>query len=385
MNRLHRSSLEPSWEPWTKSVKDALGVGSQRGFEWSSLAGRAVVMAVTLGMSWILSGLMFGVWTGWGTVYEESLFAATQAGEVENERLGEGVRYQRSWRDDALEFKVYVPVSGREALVTSLWAGRLQALGRDWSGTECGDGAAARRIGYGFAWMHHGDAREGVVRLGGRAAVTNCRVLVFFEPSPGWAPFARDAVMEIPRGALTPLIGMILQEATEGVSQGGETVEFGGAVADGMTRRIASSVTQGLEYERLEKGLERIALMYGPIQFLSVGMAFVSVILLVASLWSWWARASVEIAMNLIPYIGFFGTLMGMGGALAVLGEANLSDPVSKAISLGPIGSRLALAIETTKWALICYGVVSVLVLVRDSVFKRGGMSDEGAKVHRMQ
>ena len=49
-----------------------------------------------------------------------------------------------------------------------------------------------------------------------------------------------------------------------------------------------------------------------------------------------------------------------------------MSDPVSKATNLGPIGSRLALAIETTKYALVCFGVVSVAVLVRDAVVGRG-------------
>ncbi len=47
-----------------------------------------------------------------------------------------------------------------------------------------------------------------------------------------------------------------------------------------------------------------------------------------------WARDVTENAMKLIPYIGFFGTLLGMGAALAILGQANLSDPVSKAINL---------------------------------------------------
>ena len=61
-----------------------------------------------------------------------------------------------------------------------------------------------------------------------------------------------------------------------------------------------------------------------------------------------------------------------------MLGDANLSDPVSKATNLGPIGSRLALAIETTKWALVCYSVVAMLVLVRDSVFRRSGDNSEG-------
>ena len=368
------------------SLKTALGVRPQRGFAWTGLLGRTVVVAVTLGLSWLLTSLVFGAGTGWGAVYEESLLAAVNRVPKRRQPVGEAA-YERIWEGSMLKFAVHLAPEGGEGAqaaegIVTMWAGRLEELSNlpDSVGVNCGVGREGY-IGYGLAWQFEGDTGKGVKALGGEGADKNCRVLFSYEPSQGWAPYARDVVQEIPRGALPPLIGMVLAEAVTGARHEGAEVELGDTVADGLTRQIAGDVTQGLNYEGVEQVLGRVALMYGPIQFLSLAMAFVSVILLVASLWFGWARHSVDIAMNLIPYIGFFGTLLGMGGALAVLGEADLSDPVSKATSLGPIGSRLALAIETTKWALICYSAVSVLVLVRDSVFRRSEVWDDGGRV----
>ena len=144
------------------------------------------------------------------------------------------------------------------------------------------------------------------------------------------------------------------------------------AAGDAVARRLVDEITAGLDYARLEDVVDRVAYAFGPVQFLTLSTTYMTVFLLVVSLRMGWARGAAGITMNLIPYIGFFGTLLGMGSALGVLGEANLSDPVSKATNLGPIGSRLALAIETTKYALVCFGVVSVAVLLRDAMVGRG-------------
>ena len=361
-----------------RRIRAVLGVRPGRGFAWTGLLGRTLVVGVTLVVSWILTWLVFGFGTDWGAMYEDSLRPKASADDYAT--VG-GAGYQRSWQGDALQFVVHPAVEGQEQAwaagegVVRMWAGKLEELPAV-VGNICLEGREDH-TGYALGWSFGDDVRKGVEELGGEGAGEDCRVLFAYEPSYGWAPYARDVVQEIPRGALPPLIGMVLAEAVAGGSQVDQPVELGGTVAEGLTRRIAGDMIEELDYALVEKALPLIALMFGPVQFLALGMAFVSVLLLVASLWFWWARDSVDIAMNLIPYIGFFGTLLGMGGALAVLGEADLSDPVSKATSLGPIGSRLALAIETTKWALICYCVVSVLVLVRDSVFKRNELPNE--------
>ena len=211
-------------------------------------------------------------------------------------------------------------------------------------------------------------------------------MLVSLRRSPIWAPHARDAVVNVPRGAVVPLIGMLLERAEVGASRvNGEAdgASWDETIVSAMTEGVAGRVTEFVGYENLEARLRVISFAFGPIQFITLQMAVLSVILLFASFWLGWARAAVEITINLIPTIGFLGTLVGMGDALLVLGGTNLADSVSKAVNLGPIGSRLAVAIDTTKWALCCYIVVSLLVLLRDSAVGSALRESGGRPVHR--
>ena len=384
-----------------KELERVAGLKKERGFQWSELSVRAIAMIVVFATSWMVTVLSFAVWTERGRVYENSLVPRHLDGQdTSRTAVTEGYHYVW-WSQDArlyqdagqgeaqniLEFRVFL--AGRMAL--KIYAGRLKYLAmlkEGWK-SECGlqpfvMGEIASELsvdGYGLGWVFADEARDGVVGLFGEEAKQECRILVSYQETTGWTPYARDAVVDIPRGGIVPLVGMLLQRAVTGLND--NTDDGGGVNVDAevvavMTQRLSDSVIDALNYDKLEVDLKMISFVFGPIQFLALNTAFVSVMLLIMSLWFWWARRAVDIAMNLIPYIGFFGTLLGMGTALLVLGEANLSDPVSKAINLGPIGSRLALAIETTKWALVCYSVVSLLVLLRDSVFGRRENQDGG-------
>lgn len=286
--------------------------------------------------------------------------------------------WDRTWREWALgrgggvlEFDVYLDVGeGRGNTITlRLWAGRLREIPARRRGAECelSEGGEARAMGYGLWWEFSGSAFDRIRALYGSDAATGCRVLVAYEGAKAWAPYARDATVSVPRGGMVPLMGMLLERSVEGL--GGSMDQ---AAGDAVARRLVDEITAGLDYARLEDVVDRVAYAFGPVQFLTLSTMYMTVFLLVVSLRTGWARGAAGISMNLIPYIGFFGTLLGMGAALGVLGEANLSDPVSKATNLGPIGSRLALAIETTKYALVCFGVVSVAALLRDAMVGRG-------------
>ena len=397
-----------------KEIERVAGIERRVAFRWGGLAARAGVVTVVIAASWLLSWLGFWVATDRGQIYEESLGYGEQlngvlGGMTKKVEIEGAAEYSMEWTPERGIFVIAVSVDGVPAV--EIYGGRLDALvvmaceelkafeGEEKMAFRYDYGGMSPKLevpelsimGYGLKWVYIGEAGRGVRDLYGEGATQGCRIVTSYSRPPWWAPLARDAVVHVPKGGIAPLMGMLLERVGEGYDRlgsldGGGLGERGASppgrldamMAHALTERIANDVTAGFDLDGLEESLERISLALGPIQFLTITMSLVSLMLLIVSLWSWWARSSVEIAMNLIPYIGFFGTLLGMGQALSVLGDANLSDPVSKATNLGPIGSRLALAIQTTKWALVCYCGVSLMVLVRDSVFRRRDERGEG-------
>ena len=365
------------YEPVIEEFKRV--VGTKRGLGWDvkSLLSRLRVVAVIAVASWLLAAGWFRFATDDGKRYAEILAPVTGTPAGEPTWREHGVSYKHSdWKQGLRRFQVRR--TGANALVMS--AGRSEEVEpyiRKLCGIESdGDGgvesdgdegeAGASGIeenrAYVVAWGFRGGTRKVVTDMYGRSAEFGCRVLISFSSSPAWAPWARDVEVEVPRGGIVPLVRMLLDRG-----QIADGPQVRGAVAE----RLAADMMEFLDYDLLEQRLEAIVFAYGPIQFATLQMTLVAVMLVAASFREWWARGASEIAMNLIPYIGFFGTLLGMGEALMVLGQVDLSDPVSKATNLGPIGSKLALAIETTKYALVCYGAATVFLLVRDSLFRQ--------------
>ena len=327
---------------------------------------RCVVVAIIAVVSWSLSAGWFGFATDDGSWYADSL--APVAGQPDGESTWQehGVSYEHSdWEPGLRRFTVRK--AGARAL--EIYAGspeqmatfmRLHHCGVESGGDEAGAGRENPALV--VAWEFRTEAREAVTSMRGSSAEFGCRVLVSFASSPVWTPHARDVEVEIPRGGIVPLVRTLLDRAQ---------VADEPTVRDVVAETLAADIMEFLDYELLEQRLDTLSLAYGPIQFATLQMTLVAVMLIVASVREWWARDASELAMNLVPYIGFFGTLVGMGDALMVLGQVDLSDPVSKATNLGPIGSKLGLAIGTTQYALVCYGVATVFLLVRDSVFRQ--------------
>lgn len=343
-----------------KLMKLARSHQSHGRFGW---AATSLVIVACFGAAWLFSWATFGVRTGWGNIYEDSLRpSVVDVVEYEEVRVTERNFYSRSrkvnlkwkekwivdvdpdllrrqvmdgtwdltWRRWALErgggvleFNVFLDVgeSGGDTFVVTFWAGRLREIGERYNrGAECGvaEGAEAE-VGYGLSWQFSGDAFDRIRDLYGPHAWTGCRILVLYEGATAWAPHARDATVSVPRGGMIPLMGMLLARSVEGL--GGSMDQDAG---DAVARRLVDEITVGLDYARLESVVDRVAYAFGPVQFLTLSTTYASMLLLLASLRLGWARGATGIAMNLIPYIGFFGTLLGMGTALAVLGEANL-------------------------------------------------------------
>jgi len=83
------------------------------------------------------------------------------------------------------------------------------------------------------------------------------------------------------------------------------------------------------------------------------------------------AIESAESIADMIPYVGFFGTIVGMSGALWTLGGIDASNATQKAVEIGPISNDISVALETTKLALIFYiSLIFILKIVRISTKK---------------
>jgi len=99
----------------------------------------------------------------------------------------------------------------------------------------------------------------------------------------------------------------------------------------------------------------------GPIQSLTYVVGLLALLFTTFEIWAPSVKRFSDGIADLIPFTGFFGTLIGVAGGLQVLGQSDVTDDVSKALSLGKIGSSLGLAINTTILAIVVFGLVLVL------------------------
>ena len=145
-----------------------------------------------------------------------------------------------------------------------------------------------------------------------------------------------------------------------------------------MSSRLADEIVQRLSLEEVFARTERIQFALGPIQLLTLACFIAAVLALGASV-KWNDMQEVGKGLSeIIPYLGFLGTLIGMGGALGILGRANLADELSKATSLGPVGSQLSIAIQTTKYALVLFIVVKLIDIGCDTMRSGDRSTGEG-------
>ncbi len=98
----------------------------------------------------------------------------------------------------------------------------------------------------------------------------------------------------------------------------------------------------------------------GPTQTLTYIAALIAILLTLLEIRIPEVRRYSDGMADLIPFTGFFGTLIGVAGGLQILGLSDVTDDVSKALSLGKIGSSLSLAINTTILAIVVFGLVLI-------------------------
>lgn len=123
---------------------------------------------------------------------------------------------------------------------------------------------------------------------------------------------------------------------------------------------LATEVNERFGISDLSERARTAMIISGPTQTLTYLAAFLAVLLTIAERWAPSLRSQSNGVADLIPFTGFLGTLIGVSDGLRILGLANITDDIDKAISLGKIGSSLGFAINTTILAIVVFGLVLV-------------------------
>lgn len=78
--------------------------------------------------------------------------------------------------------------------------------------------------------------------------------------------------------------------------------------------------------------------------------------------------APVIASIDILPMIGFFGTIVGISGAMTQVAGVKSSDKVVELLSLGSMTTNIGVAFETTKFALILSAALLFLKLLTDRI-----------------
>lgn len=294
-----------------------------------------LTLVATLILAWMLTVGIFYVVTSGGGVYSTIASVMPECGS-------EG-------RVDQTSYVASCSHDGPKAMHIDVYHQSKPILSVD---------VAATSAGLDLSWEHPYSNWE---RLSEYLGYSRRRgTLPVFTLSDSWwfTPFAKDINVTLPAGAIAPQLKQVLTESRDAAE-----IDMSDASRDTISERIASEIFTAVNWSTMSSNIATISLWDGRIQFVTLFMFWVSCISLVVGVGLPWARALGSSVIQLILYVGFFGTLAGMSGALEVLGNADLTNPLSKGTKLGPIGSQIALAINTTMYAVILFGAALMLDL----------------------
>lgn len=217
-----------------------------------------------------------------------------------------------------------------------------------------------------ISWKYGGGAtRDNMKTLFGIGVSGSSADVFVMNEGPWFTPFTRQVSIGIPSGSFAPVVKKAIQQ---GIVAANLSIE------DKYLNAFSTRVSQGIRTDiRIEQAYEKIdgfISKFGPVQYATLWLFYFFCFLIVVSFWFEWAKLAAEMASGMIPFVGFFGTLLGMAGALGILGSTDLSDPVSKSINLGPIGSELGFAIRTTIFAFVFYALSFLIYIVRMAVYE---------------
>lgn len=204
--------------------------------------------------------------------------------------------------------------------------------------------------------------------------------LVTFEDDSDFFRHSKSLTFELPPGAISATIDLLAAR----ISNEGK-VQLDPDVVQDIGREVSAFIAECHNLHSWGEDYWFLRMMSGWVQYLIVGLAvYCGLIFCIIGVGTLvqefrgqkikvfvFAIEAAENIIEIIPYVGFFGTIMGMSGALWILGRIDTTDAVQKATELGPISSDISLALETTKLALIIFIIYTLgMRLLRISVKK---------------
>jgi len=313
---------------------------TQQAISWlgnKSVPRRRAIVVLSLIAGWVAAGFVWSVVTRFGNVYSDAIDLKSH---VKNETFDYRV-VQDDWR-----FRMkWLPDDAGQMQCSVFWAGRLVALLV--MSTE-NQNLVLR------ANLPPHERKEVEQRLG-KAGVSNFQPMLVVRDSSFLTPWAKDILVELPRGSVEPWVRSYVGGVLKGMG-----VEYENKALRSLSQRIAGDIREKGHLDEIYSALTWPQFALGPVQYTTFVVFFASFLLIVLGLVATWLIAPARALTEVVPFVGFFGTLIGMGGALGILGDANLADELSKAMGLGPIGSQLSVAIETTKFALMLFLVLKL-------------------------
>lgn len=220
-----------------------------------------------------------------------------------------------------------------------------------------------------LSWSFSGNvarARTNALKGMARPMLDACKTLTGYTQMPGFgklAPNSRELVMDLTPGALKSYIGAISQQAV--VALGLEVDEaLLGTLNEALSNKVASLIPS-------PDSLATTAFALGGFQFATLCAFVLTLWFALLSCWQMeWAQQATTQCLELVPLTGLAGTLVGMAGAIGALISPDVSNPVERAQIFGPLSSGMALAIETTKYAILLLAVGILVILLRDGMLK---------------
>lgn len=303
-------------------------------------------------ISWSATWVTYWHWSEGGAIYLNSNSDTSQEASLRNTNIS-------GW--DNLYTRDYNPRAGRisyKVFVSNQFICEIYASfdpKRDLEGES-----------HIISWRYGGgNTKENMLTLFGVDGEGGSAEIYLLSHGPWFTPFTRGVSVGIPSGSIGPVINKAIND---GIIASGLSIED--KYLKAFATRISQELRSDLKIDESYQRIERYISTYGPVQYATLWLFYFFCYLVLVSFWFEWGKLAAEMASGLIPFVGFFGTLLGMSGSLGILGSTDLSDPVSKSINLGPIGSELGFAIRTTIFAFIFYAISFLIYVVRIAVYE---------------
>lgn len=174
---------------------------------------------------------------------------------------------------------------------------------------------------------------------------------ILYEVNGTW--LWKDATIELPVGALPQYFMYAFQAVDDAMEYGTDQAEL-----RRMADIAAAQANMRFGLQNLSKRLRPSQIVFGPVQTATYATALLALCLTILSLSNPKLSRPADAVTDLVPFTGFFGTLIGVLLALSSLSVDDITDDIRKAMTLGLIGNALSLAINTTICAIAVFGAL---------------------------